>query len=320
MRALLALAGLALAAEDYKYFLSGNPGNAVVKTQPGFLLAGGGRDVDDAWRWFLGKAGGGDIVILRASGADGYHGFPQRLGIAVDSVESIVFLNREASSNPEVLRIINNADALFFAGGDQWNYVRFWKGTPVQDAIHAAVKRGVPIGGTSAGLAILGEFGFSAEKNTVTSKEALADPYHDKVTISRDFLKLPHLGCLITDSHFTQRSREGRLLVFMARIKRDSKCKTVRAVGIDERTAVLLEANGRARVAGESGATFYHLSKTPKHLSPGRPAEIGGLHACDVPRGQGFHFKRWYGNSRCDESFRVKNGEVMRTITLDAGR
>ena len=268
----------------------------------------------------MGKAGGGDIVILRASGADGYHSFPPRLGIAVDSVESIVFLNREASSNPEVLRIVNNADALFFAGGDQWNYVRFWKGTPVQDAIHAAVKRGIPIGGTSAGLAILGEFGFSAEKNTVTSKEALADPYHDKVTISRDFLKIPHLGCLITDSHFMERSREGRLLVFMARIKRESKCRVVRAVGINERTAVLLEADGRARVAGESGTTLYHLFNTPKNLSPGKPAEIGGLHACFVSRGDTFHFKKWYGNSRCDESFAVKKGEVMRTITVEAGR
>ncbi|MBM3764962.1 MAG: cyanophycinase [Acidobacteria bacterium] len=315
MRAFLALASLALAAEDYKYFLTGNRENVSVRTQPGFFLSGGGRDVDDAWRWFLKKAGGGDIVILRASGADGYHGFPLRLGVPVDSVESIVFLNREASSNAEVLRIINNADALFFAGGDQWNYVRFWKGTPVEDAIHAAVKRGIPIGGTSAGLAILGEFGFSAEKNTVTSKEALADPFHERVTISRDFLRLPHLHCLITDSHFTQRSREGRLLVFMARIKRESKCKTVRAIGIDERTAVLLEADGQSSVAGENRAIFYDLSQTPKRIAPGRPAEIGGLHACAVAPNGTFDLKRWSGNSACRESIAVRKGEVLRRTT-----
>ncbi len=309
MRALLALASVVLAAEDYRYFVTGNPANAVVKTQPGFLLAGGGRDVDGAWRWFLTKAGGGDVVILRAGGSDGYHTFPERLGIAADSVESIVFLNREASSNPEVLRIINNADALFFAGGDQWNYVRFWKGTPVQDAIHAAVKRGIPVGGTSAGLAILGEFGFSAERNSVTSKEALADPYNDKVMISRAFLKLPHLNCLITDSHFSQRSREGRLLVFMARIKLESKCKTVRAVGIDERTTVLLEANGKAKVVGENRALFYDLSKTPTGLAKGQPASIGGFHTCVVRAGDSFDLKNW---PACRDRVAVEQGEVRR--------
>lgn len=310
MRALLALASLVLAAEDYKYILTGDSANAVVKTQPGFLLAGGGRDVDDAWRWFLNKAGGGDIVILRASGADGYHSFPKRLGIPVNSVESIVFLNRQAASNAEVLRVINGADALFLAGGDQWNYVRFWKGTPVQDAIHAAIKRGIPIGGTSAGLAILGEFGFSAEKNTITSKEALADPYDNKVTISREFLKLPHLHCLITDSHFSQRSREGRLLVFMARIKRESNCKTVRAIGIDERTAVLLEANGKTKVVGENRAIFYDLEKTPSGMKRGTPASATGYGAVVIVAGCEFNLKKWRGRNTSRSTLDLTDGAI----------
>ena len=42
------------------------------------------------------------------------------------------------------------AEALFIAGGDQSNYVNNWKGTPIEDAIHELVQRGVPIAGTSA--------------------------------------------------------------------------------------------------------------------------------------------------------------------------
>jgi cyanophycinase-like exopeptidase len=51
-----------------------------------------------------------------------------------------------------VLATIRNAEALFIAGGDQSRYVRFWQGTPVEDAIHELLARNVPIGGTSAGI------------------------------------------------------------------------------------------------------------------------------------------------------------------------
>lgn len=47
----------------------------------------------------------------------------------------------------------------------------FWKGTPVEDAIHYLLSRNVPVSGTSAGLAIMGEFLFSAKNGTVYSDE-----------------------------------------------------------------------------------------------------------------------------------------------------
>ena len=47
---------------------------------------------------------------------------------------------------------VRNAEALFFAGGDQANYVKMWRDTPLSEAIQGLVKRNVPIGGTSAGL------------------------------------------------------------------------------------------------------------------------------------------------------------------------
>ena len=72
--------------------------------------------------------------------------------------------------NPATLRLCSSRS------GNRWDYVRMWKGTPVEDAIHHLVVRGVPVGGTSAGLAILGEFSFSAETNTIYSDEALQEP------------------------------------------------------------------------------------------------------------------------------------------------
>lgn len=268
----LTLATAAAQQPAYRYFLSGNPSNVTPATRPGFLLAGGGTDVDEAFRWFLDKAGHGDIVILRASGADGYHPYLMKLGTP-DSVETFLFHSSEASHDPTILTALKNADGIFLAGGDQWNYFRFWKDTPVEDAIHAAAARGVPIGGTSAGLAVLGEFAFAAEHDTVTSPVALADPFHDKVSIGTGFLAFSPLRCLITDSHFSRRDRMGRLLVFLARIRQQSPCEAVKAIAIDERTAVLLEPNGSHRVVGRESAFFLNLSVKPD-LHPATPSTI----------------------------------------------
>ena len=65
----------------------------------------------------------------------------------VASAETITFHNREASSDPRVLKALHDADGIFLAGGDQANYVRYWKGTGVQEALNAHVKANRPIGG-----------------------------------------------------------------------------------------------------------------------------------------------------------------------------
>ena len=39
-------------------------------------------------------------------------------------------------------------------------YVRYWKDSPIEDAINYVVAKPAPIGGTSAGMAILGEFSY----------------------------------------------------------------------------------------------------------------------------------------------------------------
>jgi cyanophycinase-like exopeptidase len=74
----------------------------------------------------------------------------------------LVFNNRQAAFDPFVIETIRNAEALFIAGGDQSRYVTFWKGTPVEDAIHHVAAKPAPVGGTSAGMAIMSEFVYSA--------------------------------------------------------------------------------------------------------------------------------------------------------------
>jgi cyanophycinase-like exopeptidase len=132
---------------QYDYYLTGNGTNAEGRTQFGLGLMGGGTDVDALFTWMSDRAGGGDFVVIRASGADGYNQYVYDLG-HFDSVETLVLKNRAASSDTFVLQTIRNAEALFIAGGDQSDYVNNWKGTPVEDAIHELADRGIPIAGT----------------------------------------------------------------------------------------------------------------------------------------------------------------------------
>ena len=157
----MAFAGLAQDKPAYRYFRVGAAQDLVAKSTPGYALMGGGADLDEAFRWLCARAGGGDFLVLRAAGTDAYNpyiaGLEDGKTCKLNSVATLVIPSREAAAEPFAAEAIRHAEAIFIAGGDQANYVRFWMGTPVQREINAAIARGVPLGGTSAGLAVMGE-------------------------------------------------------------------------------------------------------------------------------------------------------------------
>jgi hypothetical protein len=57
----------------YDYYLTGSGADVSGTTQFGLGLMGGGTDVDALFTWMGDCAGGGDFVVIRASGADGYN-------------------------------------------------------------------------------------------------------------------------------------------------------------------------------------------------------------------------------------------------------
>lgn len=310
LAALLILAGLSHQTQPpYVHALAGNPDDAAARGAGGYVLAGGGTDQPDAFRWMIQRAGGGDIVIIRASGSDAYNKWILGLGGA-DSVETIIFNHRSAASDPFVLDRLRKAEAVFIAGGDQSRYVNDWKGTPVEDELHALVKRGGLIGGTSAGLAILGEFGFGARAGGITSKEALQDPFGEPVLLDRDFLSLRHLENLITDTHFVERDRLGRTLVFLARLIQDGWAETPRAIAVDRETAVLVEPSGRATVAGKNTAYFLSTTRPPDVCEPGKPLTLGGVNVYRVTASGTFDLPSWRGTGGLAYSLDALNGVV----------
>jgi cyanophycinase len=302
---------------SYKYIRIGQQDDVQTKPAAGIAMMGGGADLDEAFRWLCGKANGGDFLILRAHGDDDYNSYVNGLCKA-NSVATLIIPDRDAALDPAVADIISHAEALFIAGGDQANYVRFWRGTPVQDAINQHIARGRPIGGTSAGLAVQGEFAYGAlndpDDHELLSKEALSNPYHNQITVLRDFLKIPHLENTITDSHFVTRDRMGRTLVFLARIMQDGWSKEPREVAIDEKSAVLVEADGKAVVIGSGrGAYFLRPTRLPDDCRKQFPLSFRNVSVYRVPSGEHFDLSSWTGTGGSSYLLSVVQGLIHST-------
>ena len=239
-------------AQDYTSYFTGDTTDVTVTVQKGTVLMGGASENDNAMRWFLERAGGGDILVLRTSGEDGYNAyFFEDLGVDVNSVETILCNNKDASFNPYVLRRVAEADALWFAGGDQWEYIDYWRDTPMEDAFNVLInEKQITIGGTSAGCAIMGQAYFSAENGTIISNTALHNPYHNLVQLGNDdFLNNPATSNLITDTHYDNPDRRGRQVTFLARLMTDYGTPFY-GIGVEEYTAVCIDELNIAHVYG----------------------------------------------------------------------
>jgi len=239
-------------SQNFSSYFIGNSQDTVVTPKGGICLMGGASEHDNAMKWFLGQANGGDVVVLRASGSDGYNAyFYSQLGVPINSVETVVCLNLASGNDPVIIDKINKAEAIWFAGGDQWNYISYWRNTALNVALNDAINRGCVIGGTSAGMAILGGHYFTAENGTVTSNVALNNPFNSLVTVSNEpFLNLPFLSNVITDTHYDNPDRRGRHSVFIAKQTQLNQ-QYIYGIACEEYVAVCIDTNRLAKIYGE---------------------------------------------------------------------
>lgn len=322
---ILLVSGAALlsSASSYKYKRVGNAQDAQIHPEAGIAMMGGGTDLDEAFRWLCDKANGGDFLILRAHGTDDYNPYVNGLCKA-NSVATLVVPSRAAAQEPRVAEIIRQAEAIFIAGGDQSRYVNFWKGTPVEDAINADVAEGKPIGGASAGLAVLGQFVYGCLEDKpddadLASPQVLSEPYTKRVTVVRDFLRVPLLENILTDSHFARRDRMGRSLGFLARIVADGWAKAPREIAIDERSALLVEADGRGKVVGTGkGVYFLQVTEAPEVCKPGQPLTLRNIAAYHAPTSATFNVKDWKGDGGQSYMISVEEGRIRTSRAGDA--
>lgn len=267
------------------YTVACGTANHTVTTSQASLLVGGAEagatGEVEATQWLLNHAKGGDYLVLRSGGTGGQASwvcstFASLIGSAAEqSIDS-----RSDANNASIAQRIRDAEIIFIAGGDQNKYEDYWKDTEVEKALndHLSVSR-EPIGGTSAGLAILGQSYYAPAGTGVLSKEILNNPYHSN---SRDinhgdFLLHPQLVNVITDTHLNRltgsgrnaETRHGRVLGFLARSVVDRNSLSVRAIGVDESTLIALDAAGNAKVFGTGKAYFLKPNTYPERLQSG---------------------------------------------------
>lgn len=361
LHGLLLAAGLGLltssaaAGKKYSHFVTGDaaaPVQVGAPSAPSFVLMGGGPDVDEAFRWMVTRAGirpgtGGRFVVIRATGTEAYDPYifysdasNRTTGPAIDgwvggaalglsSVETLVVPSVDAANDPGVSEVLAKANAVFIAGGDQSDYIKFWKGTALDRTLQQLMARNVPVGGTSAGLAVLGQFDFAALKGSVTSEQTLANPYNRYVTLDPSplaltggFIAPPALAGTITDSHLDTRDRMGRLIGFMSRLVQASSSNAgsfgcaggvlpaaqVRGIGIGVETAVLVEGRGNTApysytarrvtnvsTTSESAAYFLRPLQAPTGCASGQPLTVTSVEIRKLADDAVFDLSNWTG-------------------------
>lgn len=299
----------------YTYSRVGNTDDIVSQTSPGTVLMGGGTDVDSAFQWLCQRSGYGDILVIRVTGTDAYNPYIRDLCPNGNSVATLIIPSREAADSPAVSAIVSQAEAIWVAGGDQSDYVNNWMDTQLQATLIEMLHRGVPVGGTSAGLDVLTQFIYSALENKgITSAQALSNPYNRLITLDRDLVNLPLLAGVIGDTHTVTRDRMGRDVAFLCRIYKNGWSLTPRGIAVDEQTALLVDdTNGLVTVVGNSTAYFLQAPGAPEVCEPKIPLTYQNIAVYRVRAGGMFDLINWVGFGGMAYSISAVNGVLSST-------
>ena len=221
------------------------PGDPSIRIKGRLLIVGGKEDREGRkviLRRLAELAGSGRLVVATIASEE-----PEEMmamyetifrGLGVAHVWHLNIESREDASSVRAMRILEDATAVFFTGGDQLKITSRIGDTPVFSRIYEIFAQGGTIAGTSAGAAIMPEtmiVGGGAEKSH---------------RISADLHLAPGLGFItdvVVDQHFSERGRIGRLLGVVGQNPR------MLGLGLDEDTAVEVRPHREFRVLGAGG-------------------------------------------------------------------
>jgi cyanophycinase len=205
---------------------AGEPQAAPAPGIPGALVIVGGGDLPNNVRdQFFELAGGKQARIVVIPTANEKADFPELLrsyttwkALGAASVAVLHTRDPKRANDPEFIKPLLEATAVWFAGGDQSRLMAAYQGTAVEKELRKLLARGGVVGGTSAGAAVMSQV-------MITGGNPLAQ-------VGNGFGFLP--GAVV-DQHFMNRNRLGRLLGVIA------KCPGYFGIGIDEQTAVVVK-------------------------------------------------------------------------------
>lgn len=213
------------------------------------LIIIGGKEDRSADKIILGevarRVGSGKLVVTTVAmpGAvnelfEQYERAFRSLG--VKHVYNLEIRDREEATQESKLRILDDAEGVFFTGGDQMKITSQVGDSMVFRRIQEIYEEGGVIAGTSAGAAVMSE---------TMMVEGGDEQSH---VIGGSLRMAPGLGFVedvIIDQHFMERGRFGRLIGAVAQNPKNL------GIGIDEQTAIVVERGNGFYVLG-SGAVY----------------------------------------------------------------
>ena len=284
---------MAIALDDYEYYQPDACDNSNTNDShptSAVMLIGGAEGKAEgekkATQWFLDRADQGDYLVIRFGNTGSQADWVcENFSDSINSAAELAINTREGANSEVVENYIRDAEALFIAGGDQRKYHDTWEGTYTEDAINYLINdKKVPIAGTSAGMAILGEYYYAPEYDGVLSSEILDDPFDpntDDIN-GRDFIDIPILRNTVTDTHLDRlrspqykETRYGRILGLLARVVDDNSLPSY-AIGAEEGAFIAIDEDGIATVFGNGtncgeDAYFLRAETEPERIEEGRP-------------------------------------------------
>src|SRR5215217_2653390 len=191
------------------------------------------------------RVGSGKLVVSTVAMANGteelfdqYQKAFRSLG--VKHLYNLHINSREEAKQDSKLRILDDASAVFFTGGDQMRITSQIGDTPIYQRIREIYDEGGVIAGTSAGAAAMSEtmlvYGGDEESHVIGGSVRMAPG-------------LGLIGGVIIDQHFMERGRVGRLIGAIAQNPKNL------GIGIDEDSAIVVERGNGFYVLG-SGAVY----------------------------------------------------------------
>lgn len=200
---------------------------------------------------------------------------PQESGLAYkeafeelgcNKVEFMLIDENHAADQPEYISRIQQADVIFFTGGDQVRLNKFLNGTQLLEIMRRRYhQEPIIIAGTSAGAAIM-------------SDRMIYDGYGHYSLIKGEMKTTIGFGFvshLYIDTHFVERGRFGRLAHAVAHDP------AYVGVGLSEETGIIIKEGDKIEVFGTGVVTIIDASKirfsNTRQVSENEPIAVENL-------------------------------------------
>lgn len=199
--------------------------------------------------------------------------------LGVGELVELYVEDRNEASDRDKLSVLDDAQAIFFSGGDQLRITSQIGDTGIEAKVRSMFQRGGVIAGTSAGASVMSDT--MLVKGTSSETHRIGDLH-----------MAPGLGLIrdvIIDQHFAERGRFGRLIGAVAHNPR------VLGLGIDEDTAAVVEEDVFTVIG--SGAVYVvdGAGVTHSNLAEARPERVLSMHDVKVHvlgTGDGFDLRK----------------------------